>query len=91
MRTEPVEWLMMFVTLPPCYVSKFLVKANGGWTGTLVSVLVRKGDIALNLGRAMSMWLATILIDMPSSTAQHTICAPFFLMPVAFAPLTLRG
>lgn len=82
------------MTLPPCYVSKFLVEADGGWTGAFVLMLVGEGNVTLDLCRAVSVWLATILINMPSSTAQHTameIHAPFFSVPVVLAPLALRG
>lgn len=41
----PVEWLM---TLPPCYVSKFLVEMDGGQTGNSVVVLMREWDITFD-------------------------------------------
>lgn len=82
------------MTLPPCYVSKFLIEANSGGTGDSVVMLMRERDIALNFSRTVGMWLAAILIDMLSSPAQHVatkIGAPFFAMPIAFAPLALHG
>jgi hypothetical protein len=59
-KCGPVEWAM---TLPPCYISKFRLEADDQGAWHVVMVGMRKGDIAFNIRRAVSMGLATVIIE----------------------------
>ena len=91
MIAEPVEWLM---TLPPCYVSKFLVEADDRGAGGFIAMLMGEWNIAFNFSRAVRVWLVAVFIEMSPSPAEHAsmkIGTPLFVMPIALAPLALHG
>ena len=55
---------------------------------------VKEGNIALDLRRAECMQTAAVLIQMFSSTTEHTLMqigTPFLSVPVSLTPLTLHS
>jgi hypothetical protein len=86
-----VEWAM---TLPPCYVSKFLVKADDRWAGHAVMVDVGKGDVTLDFGGTVSVGLMAVIIEVSLRSAQHALTkvgAPFLAVSLSATLLTFCG
>ena len=55
---------------------------------------VKEGDVALDLRGAEHMRATTVLVQVPSSAAEHALVqigTPLLSMPVSLTPLTLRG
>ena len=57
-------------------------------------MLVGEWDVAFNFCGAMRVWLVTIFIEVSPSATEHIavkVGAPFFVVPIALAPLALHG
>ena len=57
-------------------------------------MLVKEGNVALDLGRAERVRSTTVFVQVSSSATEHTLAqirAPLFSMPIPFAPPALCG